>query len=79
MSDNENPPSDETVILSPRERARRAAAAEDATVILAHAPRAATDATPAGKLPIALPAGYRINEYEIERPLGGGGFGMRLV
>jgi serine/threonine protein kinase len=26
-----------------------------------------------------LPAGYRINEYEIERPLGGGGFGVTYL
>ncbi|MEO7548165.1 MAG: serine/threonine-protein kinase, partial [Ramlibacter sp.] len=27
----------------------------------------------------ALPAGYRIHEYEIERPLGGGGFGITYL
>src|SRR6188768_335984 len=27
----------------------------------------------------ALPASYRINEYEIERPLGGGGFGITYL
>ncbi|HSH88494.1 MAG TPA: protein kinase [Ramlibacter sp.] len=27
----------------------------------------------------ALPGGYRINEYEIERPLGGGGFGVTYL
>src|SRR5215207_8276143 len=26
-----------------------------------------------------LPAGYRINEYQIERPLGGGGFGITYL
>jgi serine/threonine protein kinase len=26
-----------------------------------------------------LPAGYRINEYEVERPLGGGGFGITYL
>jgi serine/threonine protein kinase len=27
----------------------------------------------------SLPAGYRINEYNIERPLGGGGFGITYL
>ncbi len=27
----------------------------------------------------ALPAGYRIHEYEIDRPLGGGGFGITYL
>jgi class 3 adenylate cyclase len=27
----------------------------------------------------ALPAGYRVNEYEVERPLGGGGFGITYL
>ena len=29
--------------------------------------------------PACLPAGYRINEYQIEKPLGGGGFGITYL
>lgn len=38
-------------------------------------------APPPGSVPDAtvLPAGYRINEYEIEKPLGGGGFGITYL
>ncbi|MBI5277010.1 MAG: protein kinase [Burkholderiales bacterium] len=36
------------------------------------APSHATDA-------IALPAGYRLDEYEVQRPLGGGGFGITYL
>src|SRR5687768_2881094 len=45
-------------------------------------------ATDAGSAPMppappedaaTLPAGYRINEYNIERPLGGGGFGITYL
>lgn len=34
---------------------------------------------PASADAAALPAGYRIHEYEIERPLGGGGFGITYL
>lgn len=41
------------------------------------------DGTPSPPAPTAdaaaLPAGYRIHEYEIERPLGGGGFGITYL
>jgi serine/threonine protein kinase len=41
---------------------------------------AATNPPPAQPADAAsLPAGYRINEYHIERPLGGGGFGITYL
>ena len=40
----------------------------------------APKAPPAAPVDAAsLPAGYRINEYSIERPLGGGGFGITYL
>lgn len=78
MNENGNPPSDETVILSPQERARRAAAAEDATVILAQSASMGAGSGPA-QMPIALPEGYRLHEYRIEAVLGQGGFGITYL
>ena len=42
-------------------------------------PAAATPPPPPPVDAAALPASYRINEYEIERPLGGGGFGITYL
>jgi serine/threonine protein kinase len=45
----------------------------------------ATDAAPTPAPPVqpadaaTLPAGYRINEYHIDKPLGGGGFGITYL
>ncbi|WP_341677078.1 cache domain-containing protein [Niveibacterium sp. SC-1] len=69
-----SPPSDETVILSPQERARRVSAADDATVILSGPIGAAPS-----EMPIALPEGYRLHEYRIEAVLGQGGFGITYL
>jgi serine/threonine protein kinase len=42
-------------------------------------PASPTPAAPTPADPVCLPVGHRINEYQFDRPLGGGGFGITYL
>lgn len=69
--------SDDATVISPQ----TSAAGDDATVVSAAVQSASPPpaAHPANVTPLALPVGYRLHEYRVDKVLGQGGFGITYL
>lgn len=78
---------DATVVVTPASLqdndatvvAPHAAAGGDATVVSAVPPATAAPSHPVNVTPLALPVGYRLHEYRVDKVLGQGGFGITYL
>ncbi|MBL8525522.1 MAG: protein kinase [Betaproteobacteria bacterium] len=65
---------DDATIVAPH-----ASAGDDATVVSTAPPPTAAPSHPANVTPLALPVGYRLHEYRVDKVLGQGGFGITYL